>query len=82
VPATGSSDMPTTPLKPAKSTGNADTVAKKVDEDDFKEHAVGDGGGNRHGSRGKVWLKAYRWSNTHVTKQSPCCNESLKEFSL
>lgn len=51
MPATGSSDMPATLLKLAKSTGNADTVAKKVDEDDFKEHAVGDGGGNRHGSR-------------------------------
>jgi hypothetical protein len=43
VPATGSLDVPTTPLKPAKSTGNAGIVAKNVDEDDFKEDAVGDG---------------------------------------
>lgn len=43
VPATRSSDVPTTPLKPAKSTGNADIAAKKVDENDFKEDAVGDG---------------------------------------
>jgi hypothetical protein len=41
-PATGSSDVPTTPLKPAKSTGNADIVAKEVDEDDFMEHAGGE----------------------------------------
>jgi hypothetical protein len=42
-PATGSSDVPTTPPMPAKSTGNADIVAKEVDEDDFMEHAVGEG---------------------------------------
>jgi hypothetical protein len=42
VPATGSLDVPT-PLKPAKSTDNADIVARKVDEGDFKEDAVGDG---------------------------------------
>jgi hypothetical protein len=42
VPATGSSDVPM-PMKLAKSTGNADIVAKEVDEDDFKEHAVGEG---------------------------------------
>ena len=30
-------------MKPARSTGNTDIVAKKVGEDDFKGHAVGDG---------------------------------------
>jgi hypothetical protein len=43
MPATGSSDVSTTPLKPARSTDNTDIVAEKADEDNLKEHAVGDG---------------------------------------
>jgi hypothetical protein len=43
MPATGSSGVSTTPLKPARSTDNTDTVAEKTDEDNFKEHVVRDG---------------------------------------
>ena len=35
MPATGSSDVSTTPLKPARSTGNTGIVAEKADEDNL-----------------------------------------------
>jgi len=43
MPATGPSDVPTTPLEPARSTTNSGIVAEKADEDNFKEHTVENG---------------------------------------
>ena len=81
MPATGSSDVPTTPLKPARSMANTDIVTEKADEDNFKEHAVGNGAEiDTVTSRGKVWPKVIV-GQYPCNKQSSCCNESLSRRS-